>query len=126
MGNNITLPPTSRYLGSRVTATWHTGRTATGVLTVVREGGITIQRDGANLPIPYEAIASLRQETKEPEPAAPVPQDREQLNDTRDLLMKHISGLSNVTAVTVCFPAAGVFEITFTDRPAVLVDLWHA
>lgn len=130
MGTTITLPPTSRYLGSRVTATWHNGHTATGVLTVVREDGITIHACGANHPIPYEAIASLRLVEGDPVGAEasgpPFAEDRDQLNDTRDQLMKHIAELPNVTGVTVHPAAAGVFTITYTDRPAVLVDLWHA
>lgn len=49
----------------------------------------------------------------------------ERLNDTRDQLMKKIAELPNVTSVSV-HPAAGVFVIEYTDRPKVLVDLWHA
>lgn len=57
---------------------------------------------------------------------APASPPTERLNDTRDQLMKHIAELPNVTSVSVHPAAAGVFVIEYTDRPKVIVDLWHA
>jgi len=55
----------------------------------------------------------------------PFAEDRERLNDTRDQLMNHIAELPNVARVSVHPAAAGVFVIEYTDRPKVVVDLWH-
>ena len=121
--SEIPIPPTSRHLGRCVTVTWHSGATATGALTEVRETGITIEKDRALTPIPYEAIASLHLTEDDPAPVSPP---TERLNEIRDQLMKAAETLPDVKGTHVSGAAAGTFGITFTDRTGAVVDIWHS
>lgn len=126
MGTAITLPPTSRYLGRRVTATWHTGATITGVLAGADGSALTIREGHASTPIPYSAIASLHEAPADPVAADTSDARTERLNDIRDQLMKKARELPDVTSTYVHPAAAGVFGMDLADGGKVLVDLWHA
>lgn len=123
--SEIALPPAARYIGRRVAVTWRKGSTAAGELVDVRETGITIRRDGANLPIPYDAIASLRLADGDPVKAATSPARVEALNEVRDQLMTAAAQMDGVTDVYAIGLAPGVFRIAHGDGTSVTVDLWH-
>lgn len=123
--SDIPLPPPARYLGRRVTATWHGGSTATGVLTDVRETGITIRRGRSTLPIPLDAVASLREADGDPVSDQTTDRAVERLNEIRDQLMTAAAQMDGVTDVYALDAAPGVFRIARGDGSSVTVDLWH-
>ncbi|MFG1857475.1 hypothetical protein ACGFJT_36960 [Actinomadura geliboluensis] len=62
-GAEIALPPTSRYLGQRITITRTGGLTATGRLIAVTEIGIELELDDGTVTVaPYTTISSARAE----------------------------------------------------------------
>ncbi|GAA3958452.1 hypothetical protein GCM10023085_46080 [Actinomadura viridis] len=87
----ISLPPSSRYLGSLLTVTRPDGRTVTGVLAVVGEDGITLQQAmGAEDRVPHAEIVSAR--TIETEPPATGGMSDERLAKIRE----HVALLDNI------------------------------
>lgn len=127
--SEIPMPPAARYLGRRVTATWHSGATATGVLDNVHATGITIRKGprdrGPFVPIPLDAIASLREADGDPVADQTTGREVERLNGIRDQLMQAAAQMDGVTDVHALNAAAGVFRIVRGDGTSVTVDLWH-
>lgn len=125
--SEIPLPPPARYLGRRITVTWHSGATATGVLDRVHEdgGGLTIRRGRAFIPIPADAIASLREADGDPVRDQTTGRAVERLTEVRDQLMQAAAQMPAVVDVRGIDAAAGVFRIDFADGTGAVVDLWH-
>lgn len=125
MSTGISLPPSSRYIGRRVTATWHEGATVTGVLIGVRGAGLTIREGHSDTPIRFEALASLHEANPETDDNRARDLIAERLNDIRDQLMQAAAQLPTVTGTHVHPAAAGVFGMDLADGGRVVVDLWH-
>ncbi|MFE9099788.1 LSm family protein [Actinomadura geliboluensis] len=91
LGSEITLPPSSRYLGARITITRTDDSTATGRLIAVTETGIELELDDGKVTVaPYSTTTSARLAGSAAAPVA-EPMTDERLAELRDLIVDSTS-----------------------------------